>query len=291
MSMKNNIFTLGIALIGVLNSCCNSNEPFPEDNLIRLEAVHPAMSRVTDTNFENNDRIGVYVVKSGTTPQIGGNVVNNGVFTYDGSQWNSEHKWYWDEGKHDVYAYYPYGQPVNDTKDYTFTVSTDQNGNDDNGMNGYEASDFLWAVTKDVSASESPVKLQFSHRMSNLVVKLQKGEDYEGELPATAEVYVHNTIPVASINLSTGDVSTNIYSSASTIKTKKISDSEFRACIVPQRLSTRVPLVEVLVDDISYLVESSFSFQQGYRHTFVVTLSKNPDQTKIEIGGSIGGWD
>lgn len=184
--------------------------------------MHPAQSCVTDTNFENKDKIGVYVVTAGNNLQIAGNVVNNGVFSYDGSAWTSERKWYWNEGKHDVYAYYPYGQTVNDTQNYTFTISADQDSpEDENGLSGYEASDFLWATTKDVSASSDPVKLKFSHRMSNLVVKLQKGEDYEGELPSSAQVFVHNTIPVVSINLSTGDVTADIYSSSSTVKAKK----------------------------------------------------------------------
>lgn len=290
--MKQWSLVLLATAIGGLSSCNNDQEPVLEDNLIRLEAVHPAQTRVTDTNFENKDRIGVYVVTAGELPQVGGNVVNNEVFSFDGSSWTSARKLYWNEGNHDVYAYYPYGQPVNDTKSYTFTVATDQNSAEDaNGLNGYEASDFLWATTKDVTASADPVKLKFSHRMSNLVVKLQKGEDYEGDLPASAEVYVHNTVPVASIDLSTGDVSKDIYASEATIKAKRLSAEEYRACIVPQRISTRVPLVEVIVQDVAYLVESTFSFQQGYRHTILITLSKNPDQTKIEIGGSIGGWE
>ena len=37
--------------------------------------------------------------------------------------------------------------------------------------------------------------------------------------------------------------------------------------------------------------EGKISLKQGYMHTIVIELSKNPDQTKSEIGGGIGGWN
>jgi len=191
-----------------------------------------------------------------------------------------------------VYAYYPYGQEVNDITDYRFTVATDQNATEDeNGLTGYEASDFLWAKTSDVAASADPVKLKFSHRMSKLVVRLEKGAEYDGDLPESAEVLVHNTVPQGSVNLMTGDISKADTGKAATIKARQVTAGEYHACIVPQRISNKCPLVEILVKDVAYLMEGTFSFQQGYMHTIVLKLDKNPDQTKIEIGGSVEGWN
>ena len=47
-------------------------------------------------------------------------------------------------------------------------------------------------------------EVKFAHRMSKLNVRLVRGEDYDGELPEEAEVYVHNTVPSATIDLSQG---------------------------------------------------------------------------------------
>lgn len=293
--MRIKYFLLMTAAVVGSAACENESEDVfsPEDaNVISFVSIHPSQTRVTDTNFEVNDTIGVYITAADASLQLGGNEMNNEKFIYGGSTWNSTRKMYWNEGLHNVYAYYPYVRNVNDIEDFTFTVSLDQNAPASVGsLGGYEASDFLWASAMGVEGSSDPVALKFSHRMSKVLVKLTKSEDYEGDLPSDIEVYIHNTVPVASISLSTGDVSKNIYAGAETIKARKLSSSEYTACLVPQNIETRRPLVEVITSGVSYLMEGKISLKQGYMHTIVIELSKNPDQTKIEIGGGIGGWN
>jgi len=292
--MKMMKFLLLVATMAALSACSKDHVPAvtEEGNVIRFVAMHPSQTRVTDTNFEVNDTIGVYITASDAPIQLGGNEMNNEKFIYDGSSWNSSRKMYWNEGLHDVYAYYPYVKNINDVEDFTFVVSLDQNTAASAGkLGGYEASDFLWASAMAVEGSSEPVSLKFSHRMSKVLVRLTKSEDYEGDFPSDIEVYIHNTVPVASISLSTGDVSKDIYAGAETIKTRKLSSSEYTACLVPQNIETRRPLVEVVTSGVSYLMEGKISLKQGYMHTIVIELSKNPDQTKIEIGGGIGGWN
>lgn len=294
LDMKMMKFLLLVATMAALSACSKDHVPAvtEEGNVIRFVAMHPSQTRVTDTNFEVNDTIGVYITASDAPLQLGGNEMNNEKFIYDGSAWNSTRKMYWNEGQHNVYAYYPYVKDVNDIEDFTFTVSLDQNAPASAGkLGGYEASDFLWASAMAVEGSSEPVSLKFSHRMSKVLVRLTKSEDYEGDFPSDIEVYIHNTVPVASISLSTGDVSKDIYAGAETIKTRKLSSSEYTACLVPQNIETRRPLVEVVTSGVSYLMEGKISLKQGYMHTIVIELSKNPDQTKIEIGGGIGGWN
>ena len=72
-----------------------------------------------------------------------------------------------------------------------------------------------------MAASEEPVRLSFRHRMSRLVVRLVPGDDYEGDIPEDARVYVHNTVPEATIDLSVGLVTKDAYASAETIEAKK----------------------------------------------------------------------
>lgn len=271
----------------LLFSCANSDDPQaePAKNLPMMFDCRLGDTRATDNAFEAGDKTGVFVVKSGENLQPAGNVINNELFTFDGSVWAPSRTVYWDEGTFDVYAYYPHVAPVSDTEDFSFSVAEDQSNHA-----GYTASDFVWASKEGVVASADPVALQFSHRMSKAVVKLEKGENYEGEIPADAEVYLHSTVTEASVDLSTGDVSKALYGAAATIKACKKSATEFEAIVVPQNIESRRPLVEVVAGGVSYLMEGKISFRQGYCHTLVVTLSKNPEQTKIEIGGSIGGW-
>lgn len=286
MKIYNTMLLMGAAAT-ILTACNNEDAPKADNNNeIAFICEYEDATRATDTQFENNDRIGIYMVADNASLQIGGNELNNELFSYNGSTWTAARKVYWDNGTHKVYAYYPYSTSINDTEDYTFKVAEDQSTHA-----GYTASDFIWSSKDGVTASASPVTLKFSHRMSKAIVKLEKSEDYEGEIPSDCEVYIHGTVGTASIDLSTGGVSKDIYASINTIKAQKISNTEYHAIVVPQNIESRRPLVEVVTQGVSYLMEGKISFKQGYAHTLVVTLSKNPTQTKIDIGGSIGGWN
>ena len=284
------------AAAAMVLAACNNDEVteqkfFADEREIQLDFIHPGNTRTTDTQFEAKDCIGVYVTAEGEALQIGGNEVNNELFTYNGTSWTSKRKVYWNEGKHDVYAYFPYAKTVNDIENYSFTVQADQNATADaDGLTGYTKSDFLWASIKSVAASNSPVKMKFGHKMSNVVVKLIKGENYSGEISSATEVYIHSTVTKASIDLSTGDVSKDDYAGTGSIRCRQLSATEYTACVVPQNITSRRPLVEVITGGVSYLMEGKISLKPGYRHTITVTLAKNPEKIKIEIGGEIVGW-
>lgn len=273
----------------LLTGCSGDEQPLPEadGNEISINAVHPnSVSRVNDTGFDKSDRIGVFVVDAGTELQPGGNVVNNGCYEYNGSAWSSARKYYWNNGTYNVYAYYPYSQIVDDTEQYLFELPLDQSG-----AEGFASADFLWAKAENQIASEQAVNLQFSHSMSNLVIEVKKADDYEGELPDDLQAYVIGTYTSAYIDLSNGGASVDSGSAFGTIKAKKSGASTFSAIVVPQRINSRRPLIEIVTGNVSYVMEGTMSFKPGYRHTITVSLSKSPEQVEIEIGGGIGPWN
>lgn len=278
---------LSSIFVSLLASCSNVQEPNPDQGKVPMtfDCVLEGGSRATDTAFENGDKIGVYVVKAGSLIQPVGNEVNNETFAFNGSKWTAAHNVFWNEGSFDVFAYYPHIDNIIDTEECLFSVSEDQSSHA-----GYTSSDFVWASNTGVKASASPVTLSFSHRLSKAVITLEKGEGYTGNIPSDCEVYIHSTATEASIDLSTGDTSASLYSPTNTIKAFKKNETTFEAIVVPQNISSRRPLVEVVTHGISYLMEGKISFRQGYSHSLIITLTKNPEQTKIEIGGSIGGW-
>jgi hypothetical protein len=166
-----------------------------------------------------------------------------------------------------------------------FSVQTDQST-----AANYTASDFLWAQKKKVTASNGCVGLTFAHRMSRLMIRLVKGDDYEGDLPDDAEVYVHNTVTDATIDLNVGLATRNAHAAANTIHARSLGNHRYTALVIPQRLDNRQPLVEVISHGVSYLYESKFLFKPGVQHNILLTLSNNPEQIKIEIGGEIENW-
>ena len=288
--MKTTRCFMAVAFILLFTACSNENDfenaYTPEEGEIQLVMIHPNQTRATDTSFEANDSIGVYVTVSDTQLQLAGNEVNNELFTYNGTNWTSARKVYWNNGRHNVYAYYPYCRTINDTENYSFAVSTDQST-----YRGYTRSDFLWAAVADVEGGNEPVAMQFAHKMSSAVVTLEKGENYEGDIPEDAEVYILSTVNKALIDLSTGDVCKDYYAATASIRCRKMSRTTYQAIVVPQSLTSRRPLVEIVAGNVSYLVEGKISYQQGMRHNIVVTLDKNPEKIEIEIGGSVDGWN
>lgn len=287
----NKLWMLAVMTAATFCACSSdeeSNAYLPDEGEIQLMMLHPAdggQTRITETAFEDKDQIGVYVTASDAALQLGGNEVNNEPFTYNGTSWTSVRKVYWNNGTHNVYAYYPYSKSVNDTEDYSFSVQTDQST-----VEGYAASDFLWASALNVTASKDPVKMQFSHRLSCVNINLEKGENFEGEISTDAEVYIYSTNTSGVIDLSTGDVAADYYGSENSIRCRQLNNSQYTAIVIPQNITSRRPLVEVIVGGVSYLMEGKISFKQGYRHTITITLDKNPEQVRIEIGGSMEGW-
>lgn len=283
---------IGIGVLGLLfmtTACSSESETMEERKIMTFRMVHPNAStdsRVTETAFETNDQIGLFLTEKNVPLEVSGNYVNNTSLSFMNDEWVPEKTIYWNEGEYDAYAYFPYTSPVSSVDDMPFSVSLDQSVPEN-----YEASDFLWAGKKGLAASDGDVNLQFSHRMSRLVVKLVKGEDYEGDLPEEAEVLVHNTVPSSTIDLSVGVVTRNAYASAQTIRAKSLGDQKYAAILVPQRLNNRQPLVEVVMKGVSYLYESRFLFKSGVQHNVLLVVSKNPEQIKIEIGGEIEGWN
>lgn len=280
-----------IAVGALMMVSCSSDETEIQQSFvadkgeIQLQFVHPSQTRATETNFENTDEVGVYVTAADEALQIGGNEVNNEQFTYNGSSWTSKRRVYWNSGQHNVYAYYPYTKTINDVENYSFELQADQST-----AEGFTKSDFLWASEKGVTASATAVSMTFTHKMSCVVVKLQKGENYTGDISDETEVFIHSTVTKASIDLSTGDAGKDNYAGTSSVKALQKSATEYTAIVVPQNITTRRPLVEVITGGVSYLMEGKISLKPGMRHTITVTLDKNPEQTKIDIGGEIVNW-
>ena len=254
--------------------------------------THPGQSRATETNFEQNDKIGLYVADAKAALEIGGNLVNNEALVFDGNTWAASRTLYWDEGTYNAYAYYPYIKGISSIEDQPFSVSTDQSTQKTaDALGGYEASDLLFATSKNITASTSPVNLTFKHIMSKLKIRLVKGEDFEGDMPTTATVYIHNTVPTATIDLQAGVATRYVKGTRATITAHQDDETSYSAIIVPQRIDNRQPLIEVVMKGVSYLFESKFQFRSGTEHLVNLVISDNPDQVKIDIGGEIKNWN
>lgn len=284
--MKTYMKIICIAAFALALSACTKSHI---EGIVNEMRFSPAMgTKATATEFESGDAFGVFVSKyEGEMPlplQISGNFANNSKVSFDGSAWSVSPKIWWEEGKFDVYAYYPYTVTPESVDEFPFSVQLDQNGT------AFTASDLMWAKASGISKMDS-VPLTFRHKLSRLEIRLVKGEDYEGELPENATIKIHNTVPDAILDMVSGDIVKDPFGKVCSITAKKNSADSYSAIIVPQKLMTQVPLIEILTGEVSYLVSTKFIFSEGVCHTINITLSQDPDRVVINIGGGIEGWN
>ncbi|MGM9752462.1 MAG: fimbrillin family protein [Candidatus Cryptobacteroides sp.] len=278
-------------LFTVIIASCSKNV---QDQYLDNSYMHfvPCFSstKATDSAFEAGDSFGIYAVEYAdgipSPLQISGNWANNSRAYLNGNTWTVEPKVWWkEETSFDVFAYYPYLENPNSVDNLLFQLELDQRNE------GFTKSDLLYAKAKGVRQEDGDIELIFKHKLSRLDINLVKGDDYEGDLPATAEVHVLSTVSSAFLDLESGDIEKNPYANSSIILAKQTDVGKFSAIVVPQKFLTQVPLIEVIVNNVSYLYSSKFIFESGKRHTLNLTLTSNPDKVIINIGGGINNWN
>ncbi|MBO5853260.1 MAG: fimbrillin family protein [Alistipes sp.] len=287
---------IGLAALALLVMGCEKEDSYQvEEGAMHIEVLHPSATRATETAFESGDKIGIYATEySGDVAaplQISGNWANNVATTFDGASWTPAKKVFWSENKMDVYGYYPYMIPTS-IDEHLWSVQLDQSTPETaDALSGYEASDFLWGKATGVSQTDGNVQLEFKHKCTKMVIKLVKGEAFTDEFPKDTEVYLHSTVPTATIDFTTGNVSKDIYGERQKIKTRQVSIDTYEVILIPQSITERMPFIEVTMGGISYLTEDKFSYLPGVQYSVSITLNSSPEQIEVEIGGNIENWE
>ncbi|MGM9721118.1 MAG: fimbrillin family protein [Candidatus Egerieousia sp.] len=288
MKIKYTVIYLAAALLAATS--CSKEEGNSDNGQLLLAPALPNMSKATETEFESGDRFGIYAVEykeDAPLPlQLSGNWANNSMALYNGTNWSiSPVIWWNNASKLDVIAYYPYNSNPNSVDNYLFTIEEDQR------ESGFTLSDLMWAKAKGAERSAGAVALNFRHKLSRLDIKLIRGDDFEGDIPADALVRVMGTVSSAIMDMESGGIEKNPQGKEMTITAHQRGVGEYSAIIVPQKILNQIPLVEILVNNVSYLVSSRFIFEEGVRHTLNITLNSDPNKILITIGGGIEDWN
>lgn len=262
-------------------------------------------TKVTTDGFCTGDEVGVYLVNyDGETPgilKLEDNQADNVKFHYDeNGEWVSEYDIYYkdNETNADFYGYYPYADPSS-IEAYPFEVARDQSKGAEHGqMAAYEASDFLWANTKNVTPTASKIVLTFRHQMSSARVRFSQGtgwDDAAEYAAVTKEVLVTNTIRKSTINLATGVVTPEGEVPLTGIVPMKDYD-EFRAIVVPQTVAAGQTLLTLTIDGRPrhYVREVDTEYLPGKITTYDLSVSKKPNTGEYEVeltGVSITAWE
>lgn len=254
--------------------------PSPTEKIeIRISPTYE--SRATDYGFEQNDRIGLYVVNyDGTTAgtlKASGNHVDNMGFTYSGS-WTADTPIYWkDETSHaDFYLYYPHTASIASVSALPFNVKADQSIEAD-----YKASDLMIGRAKNVAPTSSAISIPVSHVMSRITVKIEAGNGFTAESLAASQIAVK--VNGLKCN-STVDLATSAVTPAgNAVSVTPLSKGDsYTALIVPQTVEEG-NLISVNVDGRDFNLKKGFTFESGKNHTFTVVVSKTSNGINVDI--------
>lgn len=285
-------FLLSLAALSCLVSCTSGDDeiipspaPDPDPVKIPINISMNVWTRVTDTDYESGDKVGIYVVNyqgsSAGAFQSSGNHVDNMCFTYT-NNWTPESDIYWQDEttKADFYCYYPYGTP-SDITAHPFSVKTDQSQQAD-----YKASEFLWGKASGVSPTANAVPIITNRSMSNMLIYVAPGKGFTEETlaAATKSVRICNVKSSATVDLRTG-VATATGSATEIIPYNE--GTYYRALLVPQTVADGSNLITITVDGVDYTLAKGFTFKANTQHKFTVTINKA--SSGVDIG--VGNWE
>ena len=228
--------------------------------------VEPVITRATETDFENDDAIGL------TVSRESGTYATNEKLVFDGTRFSGSLVWY-AEGTDaaSLSAYSPWQESGVPT---SFTVQADQSA-------GTASSDFLAASKTGVLPSANAVAMVFQHRLTRLVIKVQNntGKAIDGITVGGARL---------AANLSEDFTATVDPSAAVTpVKARNAAEKTWHAILPPQTVSLSVKVESELSLPEQYLAEAQLQGGKQYSVGIVV----NPDGLKVTLSGAIDNWE
>ena len=131
--------------------------------------VEPVITRATEVNFEDGDRIGFTMTKVNDAEAY----ASNECLTFGGGVFSGDLMWYADAySEADVYAYYPYSESGTPTAYFAVEDQTD----------GIAKADLMAAVKKGVLPTPNAITMVFKHLMTKLVINIdnQSGAEVTG---------------------------------------------------------------------------------------------------------------
>ena len=257
----------GMAVLALV-ACKKNVEPGkePVDFSQYKVRVEPVITRVTETNFEAGDAIGLSVALAS------GDYAANVQMKYDGTAFSGDLNWY-EKGEETstLKAYYPYkegeGLPT------AFSVQQDQS-------KGTAASDFVSAVKENVLPSANAVPVVFKHQLSRLVttVKNNTGADIES-------IVFEEFVPQAHI---AADLTAKVVDGAKWQPLTPFFKDDKYYLIGPAQ--TVKPVVKVTAGGKTLTQDlAEVSLEPGKQYT--VSMIVNKEEIKIVLAGEIENWN
>lgn len=255
---------IGAALLA---SCQQEeNEVTPSASRV---TISPIITRATEVNFEDNDRIGLTITKSDGTLHA-----NNELMTFGNGVFAGNLNWYAEGNETStLVAYYPYDETGAPT---SFSVQTDQ-------TSGYGKSDLMAASKSEVVPSANSISMPFRHMFTKLVINVTNETGLE-----ISSVVLQGSIPTANLNLEALSVTADANTPAANITAQQVeANKTYRAIIIPQTVTLTLA---VTTSDNKILTQKLVSTTLVQSGQYSVNVRVLPDDILVTLSGEITNW-
>ena len=254
-----------VAAAAVMAGCQTEKVESPVPELVKIV---PVVTKATDVNFENGDKVGVTIMQGETA------YATNELLTYGDNVFSGTLKWYPEAlTPSTITAYYPYasaGAPS------SFTVATDQ-------TKGYTASDLIAGKKEDVTPSVNAIVVPFKHMLTKISLEIDNQSQAN-----IASVELRGAKTTADVDLTAMTAVVSESSSVETVKAFKVTDNAlYSAIVVPQTVAFEMAVTTSTGKELTQKLVSS-ELKQGMQYTIKVKVL--PADIKVSISGEIEGW-
>lgn len=257
-----------ILLAAAATAACQKSDEGASSPASSRVRIDPIITRATDVNFEEGDRIGLTIRKGAAS------YAENGCLTFAGNLFSGDLVWYAEAAEPStLVAYYPYDEAGAPEK---FSVATDQTA-------GYGASDLMASVKEEVTPTSGAVSMVFKHLLTKLVINVQNetGSDI-------GAVRLRNSIPTAVVDLMGLGVEADAAAAPAEIEAQPVTANEvYRAIVVPQEVAFTLAVETVAGKTLTQELKS-VDLVQGGQYTYDVRVT--PDGLKVAVTGEIEDW-
>lgn len=253
------------AAVAVLAGCQTEKIETPVPGLVKIV---PVMTKVTDVNFENGDKVGVTIMQGDVA------YAKNHLLTYSDNVFSGTLNWYAEAlTPSTLTAYYPY---ASEGAPSTFKVAADQ-------TTGYGASDFIAGKKEEVTPSVNAIVVPFKH----MLTKISLVVDNQSQAGISA-VELRGSKTTADIDLVNMTAAVSEGAAVEAIKAHAVTEGElYSAIVVPQTVAFELAVTTSTGKELTQKLVST-ELKQGLQYTINVKVM--PSDIKVSISGNIENW-
>lgn len=253
---------------------CSKEESAPAAGDTRIRVNPTIVTRATEVDFEDQDKIGLSLTASDATLSS-----ENNCLTYNAATgvFESNLPWFEAEGvTADLVAYYPYAASGVPT---SFAVKADQTAAAD-----YTASDLMTASKTGVARTTEAVGMTFFHRLTKLFISVTNTTS-----SPVSKVIVKNLYGTADVDVATGSVSPSADEGKVEVTANAVEAGKtYRAVVIPQTVAMTVT---VMLADGTTLSADQAMAELKPTGQYPVNIEVGSGSINVTIAGDIQNWE